>query len=110
MAKQKNSKITEAVTRIQKMEMILDKLLDTISLLENCEDPAASSERLSAIKKDVSKLERYYEGRNWKADFALDEKGLLPADLKRGVLSEDGIYNVLTRYEELLDEMGTEEI
>lgn len=36
----------------------------------------------------------------WRADFEADEEGELPADLPRGVLSEDGIYNVLTEYVE----------
>lgn len=31
----------------------------------------------------------------WKRDFTTDEAGLLPKDLKRGVLSEDGIYALL---------------
>ena len=39
-------------------------------------------------------------------DFELDEEGKLPADLKRGVLSEDGIYNLLERNSELLGEIG----
>ena len=34
-------------------------------------------------------------------DFEADEEGKLPADLKRGVLSEDGIYNLLTDYQRL---------
>ena len=29
------------------------------------------------------------------SDFEADEAGLLPPDLKRGFLSEDGIYNLL---------------
>ena len=33
--------------------------------------------------------------KEWKEDFEADEKGKLPKDLKRGVLSEDGIYNML---------------
>ena len=37
-----------------------------------------------------------YDGSDaWKRDYAADEAGLLPKDLKRGVLSEDGIYNLL---------------
>ena len=38
----------------------------------------------------TKELSEYYSGPDWKADFALDEEGLLPGDLKRGVLSEDG--------------------
>ena len=34
----------------------------------------------------------------WKLDFAADEAGNLPPDLKRGILSEDGIWNLLTDY------------
>ena len=38
-------------------------------------------------------LETYYHSNLWKVDFASDENGILPKDLKRGVLSEDGLYN-----------------
>ena len=37
---------------------------------------------------------------------ALDEQGKLPRDLKRGVLSEDAIYNLLERNRELLEQIG----
>ena len=40
-------------------------------------------------------LSDYYSSDAWKRDFAADEAGLLPKDMKRGVLSEDGIYNLL---------------
>ena len=35
------------------------------------------------------------------ADFAADEAGNLPPDLKRGVLSEDGIWNLLSDYRDI---------
>jgi len=38
----------------------------------------------------------YYEGPLWREDFEADEAGKLPKDLKRGVLSEDAVYNLLT--------------
>ena len=40
-------------------------------------------------------LSEYYSSDSWKRDYAADEAGLLPKDLKRGVLSEDGIYTLL---------------
>ncbi len=40
-------------------------------------------------------LSDYYSSSAWKRDYAADEAGLLPKDMKRGVLSEDGIYNLL---------------
>ena len=53
------------------------------------------------IGKNIATLEKYYASDEWKQDFADDEAGLLPADLKRGVLSEDGIYNLVEQYHEL---------
>ena len=40
-------------------------------------------------------LSEYYGSDAWKRDFVADEAGLLPKDLKRGVLSEVGIYALL---------------
>ena len=48
----------------------------------------------------IRELDDYYTGPSWKEDFAADEAGLLPADLRRGVLSEDGIDDVLHKYRE----------
>lgn len=39
------------------------------------------------------------------SDFDSDEAGLLPPDLKRGVLSEDGIYKLLEEYKRVEGEM-----
>ncbi len=44
-----------------------------------------------------------YASRQWKDDYAMDEAGEFSGNLKRGVLSEDGIYNVLERNKELLE-------
>ncbi len=52
------------------------------------------------LEEDLKKLERYYTGPEWKEDFEADEAGLLPAGLKRGVLSEDGIDNILEWFRE----------
>ncbi|MBR4023774.1 MAG: DUF4298 domain-containing protein, partial [Firmicutes bacterium] len=45
--------------------------------------------------EDVKALEEYYEN-DWRSDFELDEAGGLPKDMKRGILSEDGLYDVLS--------------
>ena len=47
------------------------------------------------VAVELGKLSAYYSSDAWKRDYAADEAGLLPKDLKRGVLSEDGIYNLL---------------
>ena len=41
----------------------------------------------------------YYESGQWLKDYEADERGELPQNLKRGVLSQDGLWNLL---EELL--------
>ena len=63
---------------------------ERITYYENIMQQAAngSSELLGILSE-------YYGSAAWKRDFAADEAGLLPKDLKRGVLSEDGIYNML---------------
>ena len=61
-------------------------------------DEGDSSDRLKQCMRD---LEAYYASQEWKDDYAADEAGELPADLRRGVLSEDGIYNELQRYQEM---------
>ncbi|MBO5236896.1 MAG: DUF4298 domain-containing protein [Spirochaetaceae bacterium] len=44
--------------------------------------------------KKLNILKKYYN-KNWLQDYELDEKKLLPKDLKRGVLSQDELYNLL---------------
>ena len=53
----------------------------------------------ASVKEEMQILLQYYEGGQWLRDYELDEAGLLPHTLKRGVLSEDAVYNFLTRIE-----------
>ena len=38
----------------------------------------------------------------WQRDYEADERGLLPANLKRGVLGQDALYDLLGRSQPLL--------
>ena len=40
-------------------------------------------------------LRAYMDSGQWKEDYEADEAGQIPANLKRGVLSQDGLYNLL---------------
>lgn len=60
-----------------------------------------SHEDTVRLKEKIRLLSDYYASDDWKQDFADDEAGLLPKDLRRGVLSEDGIDHILERYKEL---------
>ena len=57
--------------------------------------------RRKEIQRDVDTLSAYYGCDEWKQDFADDEAELLPKDLKRGVLSEDGIWNLLKEWKNI---------
>ena len=83
------------IERITYFENILDEVHAAIEELEQ------ARERLEELQPKVDELAGYYESRQWRKDFADDEKGLLPADLKRGILSEDAIYDLLSEYQEI---------
>ncbi len=82
---------------LSEMEEIFDKVLQTQSAFEK------AIEEYRELQSEIGKLEEYYSSEQWKEDFAADERGEIPADVKRGVLSEDGIYNMLERNKEILD-------
>ena len=80
----------EQIERIQYFESLLDRVRPVLTNLEGALDA------FDDIQTDVQELSAYYEGKSWREDFEADEAGLLPADLKRGVLSEDGVYDILS--------------
>lgn len=41
-------------------------------------------------------LDVYYSSGAWREDYEADERGELPPDLKRGMLSQDALYDLLT--------------
>ena len=80
----------EQIERIKTMEQHLDRASQAVMRLSAALDDYAEAQEA------LRELNAYYGSDDWKQDFADDEAGLLPDDLKRGVLSEDGIWNVLT--------------
>ena len=71
----------------------MEKLLDFI--IEARKEQYANQEKSARIQEAIRILAEYYASNEWKQDFADDEAGLLPKYLKRGVLSEDGLWNLL---------------
>ena len=53
-----------------------------------------------AEPEDLVVLEAYYTSGLWLSDYEADERGELPKNLKRGVLSQDGLYDLLSDTEE----------
>ena len=92
----------KTIARIKEMETRLDRALEAITKMKDTLDEYES------VREDIRQLETYYSSRTWLDDFEADEAGLLPQDLKRGVLSEDGISNMLEEYGELEERLRSE--
>ena len=52
------------------------------------------------IQEKVRLLDEYYTSGEWREDYEADEAGELPANLKRGVLSQDALYDLLAEFSE----------
>ena len=92
------------VDNIGNMESILDNTKDLIK------DTDKVLTKLEANLSSYEKLSEYYYSDQRMKDLDDDEHGLLPADLKRGVLDEDSIWNMQEDYREValrLIETGT---
>ncbi len=85
----------ERIERIQNMERSLDASRLAVDRL------AEALEAYESVQKELKILSDYYGSSLWREDFEADERGEIPADLKRGVLSEDAVYNLLTDDHEL---------
>ena len=86
------------------MESILEKATQKMASLEK------KIEEYAAFQSEIRKLEAYYTSQQWKDDYAMDEAGTFPDKLKRGVLSQDGIWNLLERNKKLTQRLGISEV
>ena len=91
--------------RVREMEGVFDRataLLKEIGKFgAKAKKTRAAGKLRQELRTAIDALEAYYESPLWKADFAADEDGRFPAGMKRGVLSEDGVYDLLEQYGEL---------
>lgn len=99
----KKHKIVDVPQHIYVMENILDKAIQMMDELEK------KITEFEDFQLEIKKLEEYYTSQQWKEDYAMDEAGIFPEKLKRGVLSQDGIWNMLERNKELTRRIGNEE-
>ena len=80
------------IERIEHMEQNLESATDALRVLNDALD------EYEAAQDALHELDTYYGSDTWKQDFSDDEQGKFPNTLKRGVLSEDAIWNVLEDY------------
>lgn len=91
-----NEKLEEAIQRVQEMEQNLDAVLEVLQKnIQNIWEDEAMQEKLKILSE-------YYSSGLWLEDYDRDCAGEFPQDLKRGVLSQDTLYD-------LFDELKQEE-
>jgi len=94
MSMKQTERIKEMELRMQRASAALKELM-------------AALDHFEGEKEDFAKLSDYYGSKEWKQDFEADRDGQLQEDLKRGVLSEDGLWNLLEDYHELKERLRT---
>ena len=78
----------DAIARVREMEARMDEVRGALRAVE-------------AAEESVRVLIEYYESGLWLRDYERDEAGGFPPDLKRGVLSQDGLYDLLADWDRL---------
>ena len=74
--------------RVMFYERIFDELLAA--------DPDSAQAKM---QNQLRILNEYYVSGQWQEDYEADEAGLLPSGLKRGVLSQDGVFDLLEKWQ-----------
>jgi len=87
------------IKRINEMEASMERVNKVVTVIRE------HLNRLGNLSSDIEKLQDYYEN-EWREDFEADERGELPKDLKRGVLSEDALFDLLEETERYMDCYG----
>ncbi len=76
--------------RIASMEARLDRAVEALAALEK------ALEGYRAVQEDIAELGDYMDSGLWLQDYTDDAFGRIPQGLKRGVLSQDALYDMLT--------------
>ena len=85
---------SEQIERIKNMENNLETARKAVK------DLNASIERYLMAQASIKELSEYYSSKEWLNDYDADCHGELPKGLKRGVLSQDAVYNLLCENDE----------
>lgn len=89
----------DRIERIREMERVLDVSTEAV------QRRSSSLESYAAVQAEMQALFDYYFGPQWRTDSEADDRGELPPGLKRGVLSEDAVYDLFTDNQRLLERL-----
>ena len=96
----KNCDACRLVARVRHMEESFDRVRSAVDTLHR--DLDAYEE----LQEQVRELDAYQRSGQWLQDYEADERGGIPSDVQRGVLSLDGLYDLLQRIDELKGRMA----
>ena len=97
--KAKQSSLESSVSLLVSSLAVLDELTEASQAL------TAALAHFRELEADARHLKAYYTGSEWMLDFEDDAAGKLPEDLKRGVLSEDAVFDCLADRQRLKEEL-----
>lgn len=72
------------IERIEHMEVLFDAARAALEAGE-----------IKTLRTMLPELGAYMESGAWLEDYEMDERGELPMEMKRGVLAQDGLYDLL---------------
>ena len=81
------------ITRIARLRKLEDDFNLVREVIDTLQDAV---EDYDAVQRRIKRLTEYQESGEWLKDFEADERGEFPKDMPRGVLSEDGLDNLLS--------------
>ncbi|MDD6004902.1 MAG: DUF4298 domain-containing protein [Firmicutes bacterium] len=87
--------IERSVKRIKELESVFDEVSKTLK-----EEPIKLND--TEYQNKIKILVDYLDSGMWLKDYELDEKGLIDQSVKRGILSEDGLYNLIFDIQEFI--------
>ena len=91
--------VKDIVRRVEEYESKLDRVTMALSEMD------AALDEYQRVRGDLDDLREYLDNGQWRKDYEADERGELPKDLKRGVLTEDAIWDLLEREKEIRDRL-----
>lgn len=94
-----NKSNSRSVKRVAEMEERFDSLQQSVRALEDALNLSQD------FRDNYKALKKYMDSGKWLKDYEVDEIGGLPQDLKRGVLSQDGLYDLLQDASGLIDSL-----
>ena len=91
----KKEYIERSVKRIKELESVFDEVSKTLK-----EEPIKLND--TECQNKIKILVDYLDSGMLLKDYELDEKGLIDQNVKRGILSEDGLYNLIFEIQEFI--------